>query len=183
MPKTYRVAGVQTDVALADIEVNLQKLEQRLKETADEGADLTVFPECFLTGYCFDSREDAIAHAESIPGPATERIGKLCAELKTHVIFGMLERDGDRMFNACVLIGPTGLVASYRKIHLPSLGVDRFVTPGDRPFSVAEMDGLRIGMNICYDGSFPESSRVMALQGADLIVPADQLAARCENDG
>jgi predicted amidohydrolase len=87
-----------------------------------------------------------------------------------HCVFGLLEVDGERLFNACVLVGPDGLVASYRKIHLPSLGVDRFTTPGDRPFAVQAVDGVRIGMNICYDVSFPESSRVLALDGADLIV-------------
>ena len=58
----------------------------------------------------------------------------------------------------------------YRKIHLPFLGMDRFTTPGDRPFAVHEAAGMRIGMNICYDGGFPESARVMTLQGADLVV-------------
>ena len=76
----------------------------------------------------------------------------------------MLERDGARLFNACALVGPTGLVANYRKIHLPFLGVDRFTTPGDRPFAVHDLGGLRVGMTICYDGSFPESARVLMLQ-------------------
>jgi predicted amidohydrolase len=73
------------------------------------------------------------------------------------------------MYNSCVLVGPMGLIGSYRKIHLPFLGVDRFTTPGDRPFRVWDIDGLRLGLNICYDGSFPESARTMALDGADLI--------------
>ena len=61
-------------------------------------------------------------------------------------------------------------MASYRKIHLPFLGIDRFTDPGDRPFAVHEVAGVRLGMNICYDSAFPESARVMSLQGADLIV-------------
>lgn len=65
---------------------------------------------------------------------------------------------------------PKGVVGTYRKIHLPYLGVDRFTTPGDKPFAVHEVDGLRIGMHICYDGGFPESARVLTLLGADLIV-------------
>src|SRR5262249_5376315 len=76
----------------------------------------------------------------------------------------------DRLFNACALVGPTGLVASYRKVHLPLLGVDRFATPGDRPFAVHDLGGLRVGMTICYDGSFPEASRVLTLLGADVVL-------------
>lgn len=68
-----------------------------------------------------------------------------------------------------MLVGPEGLVASYRKIHLPFLGVDRFTTPGDRPFAVHQAGAVRLGLSICYDGSFPETARVMALEGADLI--------------
>src|SRR5262249_33693261 len=74
------------------------------------------------------------------------------------------------LFNACALVGPHGVAGSYRKIHLPCLGVDRFVTPGDRPFAVHDLGGLRIGINICYDGSFPEAGRVLTLLGADLVV-------------
>ena len=164
------VAGVQMDVALMDMEANLQAMETHLGETARRGALLTVFPECALTGYCFDSLEEALPYAESIPGPSTERLAKRCAELNVFAVYGLLEKDGDDLFNACVLIGPEGLVGSYRKIHLPYLGIDRFTTPGNRPFAVQEAGPLKIGMNICYDGSFPESSRIMALQGADLIV-------------
>jgi predicted amidohydrolase len=81
----------------------------------------------------------------------------------------MLEASDGKLFNACVLIGPDGIVAGYRKIHLPFLGIDRFTDPGDRPFSVHSAGELRVGMNICYDSAFPESARVMALDGADLI--------------
>jgi predicted amidohydrolase len=62
------------------------------------------------------------------------------------------------------------VVATYRKVHLPFLGVDRFTTPGDQPFAVHETAGMRIGMNICYDGGFPEPARVLTLLGADLVV-------------
>jgi predicted amidohydrolase len=67
-------------------------------------------------------------------------------------------------------MGPSGLIGTYRKVHLPALGVDHFTTPGDRPFAVHAVGEANIGMNICYDASFPEASRVMALDGADLIV-------------
>ena len=86
-------------------------------------------------------------------------------------VFGLLEAAPDgKLFNACALVGPKGFVAGYRKLHLPCLGADRFTDPGDRPFAVHDIGGLKIGMNICFDGSFPESSRILTLLGADLVV-------------
>lgn len=170
MSEPLKIAGVQMDVTLGDTTSNLERITQSLEVTAAAGASLTVFPECAATGYCFDSLEEARDYGESIPGPSTERIGLVCAQLGVFAVFGLLEGDGKRLFNACVLMGPAGLVGSYRKIHLPFLGVDRFTTPGDRPFAVHSAGDVRVGMNICYDSAFPESARVMALAGADLIV-------------
>jgi predicted amidohydrolase len=165
-----KIACVQTDVVFQDINANLSSLETTVRGEVAQGTQLTVFPECFSTGYCFDSLVEAMAFGESIPGPSTDRVAKLCAELKTYVVFGMLEKSGDQLFNVAVLIGPDGLIGSYRKVHLPYLGVDRFTTPGDRPFEVFEAAGVRIGMLICYDGGFPEAARVLSIRGADLIV-------------
>ncbi|MEZ6033762.1 MAG: carbon-nitrogen hydrolase family protein [Planctomycetaceae bacterium] len=164
------IAGIQTDVVFCDLEANLKSLEVTLRAEVSAGTQLTVFPECFTTGYCFDSLDEAFRWGEAVPGPTTARVEKLCRELKTFVVYGMLEKSGRDLFNTAVLIGPEGLIGSYRKIHLPYLGVDRFTTPGDRPFEVFEADGVRIGMLICYDGGFPEAARVLALQGADVIV-------------
>ena len=165
-----RIAGIQTDVVFRDINANLTALEAHVRSEVAQGTQLTNFPECFNTGYCFDSLEDAMTCAESIPGPTTDRIASLCKDLNTFVVCGMLEKSGEQLFNAAVLVGPEGLIGSYRKVHLPYLGVDRFTTPGDRPFEVFEVEGVRIGMLICYDGGFPEASRVLALLGADLIL-------------
>jgi predicted amidohydrolase len=165
-----KISCVQTDVIFKDIDANLSSLEATVRSEVTQGTQLTVFPECFSTGYCFDSLAEAMELGESVPGPSTDRVAKLCAELKTYVVFGMLEKSGDQLFNVAVLIGPEGLIGSYRKVHLPYLGVDRFTTPGDRPFEVFEAAGVRIGMLICYDGGFPEAARVLSIRGADLIV-------------
>lgn len=165
-----KVAAVQMDVALGDVDANLNKMVGRLKETSASGAQLTVFPECCATGYCFETLDEARPVAEPIPGPVTDRVRQACAELSGYAVFGMLEADGERIFNAAVLVGPAGVIGSYRKVHLPYLGVDRFTTPGDRPFSVHDAGALRIGLNICYDAAFPEAARSLALLGADLIV-------------
>jgi predicted amidohydrolase len=94
----------------------------------------------------------------------------VCKAHEVFAVFGLLEKDGDRLFNACALVGPQGLIGVYRKTHLLHLGVDRFTTPGDKPFQVFDLGGLRVGMLICFDGSIPEAPRVLTLLGADLIV-------------
>ena len=165
-----RIAVVQLDIKIADVAGNRERMIAKMRETREAGAELTIFPECALTGYCFESLEEARPHAEPIPGPSVSKMAEACSALGTYVVFGMLESDGSRVFNALALVGPQGLVASYRKIHIPYLGVDRFVDFGDRPFDVHEINGVRIGMNICYDGGFPEPARCLALMGADLIV-------------
>ena len=69
-----------------------------------------------------------------------------------------------------------GVVGSYRKVHLPFLGIDMFVDPGDRPFAVHDAGGLKVGMHICYDGGFPETARVLTLAGCRSAGVADELA-------
>ncbi|HEY6564449.1 MAG TPA: carbon-nitrogen hydrolase family protein [Pirellulaceae bacterium] len=165
-----RIAGVQMDVALSDVPRNLDAIREHLRRTTRAGARLTVFPECALCGYCFESLEEALPFAETIPGPATNALQSVCAELDCFAIVGLLERAGPRVFNAAVLLGPQGVLGQYRKVHLPYLGIDMHTTPGDRPFAVQQAGELRVGMNICYDAAFPEAARSLALLGADLIV-------------
>lgn len=170
MHTTMQISGIQTDVTLADRAANLARMQQAIKQEVAAGSRLIVFPECFTTGYCFDSLDEAMAEAEELDGQAAEFAAGLCQQNDCFTVFGMLEKDGDRLFNTAVLVGPHGLIGSYRKVHLPYLGVDRFTTHGDRPFEVFEAAGVRIGMLICYDGGFPEAARVLALKGADVIV-------------
>jgi predicted amidohydrolase len=169
----FKIAGVQMDIKIADATHNLDAMEKHLLATTRNGVQLTVFPECTITGYCFESLEEAIEVAEPIDGPSISRMTQLCEQHSTRVIFGFLELDNDasepRVFNSLAYLGPQGLLGTYRKVHLPFLGIDRFTTPGDRQFDVVESPEINIGMNICYDCSFPEGSRVLAIQGADLI--------------
>jgi predicted amidohydrolase len=168
----WRIAGVQMDCLLGNNSANWAEIQTKLREAAALEARLVLFPECALSGYGFGSKQEAWGHAETIPGPTTKLLEAECRALKVWAAVGMLEKEEPtgRLFNACALVGPDGQFFSYRKLHLPLLGVDRFATPGDRPLAVHDLGGLRVGMNICYDGSFPESSRVLALMGADLIL-------------
>src|SRR5437899_690895 len=163
---TWTIAGVQMDCRLGDRAANLTSIRAKFREAAGHGARLVVFPECILSGYCFGSSDEAREFAEPLPGPATETLAADCRDLNAFVIFGLLERTGDQLFNSAALVGPQGLIGSYRKTHLPCLGVDRCTVPGDRPFRVHDLGRLRVGMLLGYDGSFPGARRVLAIEGA-----------------
>ncbi len=167
---SYRVAAVQMEPKLGRLDTNLEQILNWLEPAAMGGAKLVVFPECALSGYGFSSREEGLAHAVSLDSTYVAKVVAACARHQCFCVFGLLERDGDRLFNACVLAGPTGVVGRYRKVHLPFLGVDMFVDPGDRPFAVHDAGGVKVGMHICYDAGFPETARILTLLGADLLV-------------
>ncbi len=169
MSDTIKIAAAQIDVQLGKVEHNLARILAFSGEVVGNGADLVVFPECALTGYGFDSREEALPAAQPVPGPATDTVSALCSDLGIHVIFGMLEKVGDSLFNTAVLIGPDGIAFKYHKNHIPFQGVDRFVDKGDVPFQLCNAGDVRIGLQICYDICFPESARVHSLLGADLV--------------
>ena len=165
-----KITCVQMDVAIGDVEANRRRIVERMRTAAESGAELVVFPECALTGYCFDSLEEATPFAETIDGRSSEAISEVCRETGAHAVVGFIEKDGPDFYNAAMLVGPDGVIGDYRKVHLPFLGVDRFLTPGDKPFRIFELSFGRIGINICYDASFPEAARALKLLGAELII-------------
>jgi predicted amidohydrolase len=170
MRDKVKIAAVQTNPRIMAKKENLDEMLLQTENAARNGADLIVFPECAVTGYVFASREEAIPFMETVPGPSTDKMAAYCKKFGVHVIFGLLEADGDKCFNTAVLISPQSLVGKYRKNHLPFLGVDRFLDSGNIPFQVYSTAVGNIGMHICYDCTFPESARVMALKGADILV-------------
>jgi 5-aminopentanamidase len=174
--RAYRLGGAmlcgvaQTEPRLGEPARNLEACLSRLEGAAAAGCELVVLPECAMSGYMFGSEEEAARFAESIPGPSVEALERACALLGLHCVAGLLERDGSRLRNSAVLVGTEGLVGRYRKTHLPFLGVDRFVSPGDEPPEVFETPLGRIGIEICYDLRFPELTRTLALRGAEVVV-------------
>ena len=164
-----RVAAVQMQPELLDLAGNLARVIDHAHGAAAREARLVVFPEIALSGYVV-TPDEADALAQPVPGPATQAVAQACAEDDIHVVLGMLERDTDgTLFNTSVLLGPTGLLARYRKTHLPLLGVDRYLAAGDGFTSPVVTPAGRVGLLICYDLRFPEPCRVLALLGAQVI--------------
>jgi len=178
-----RVAVAQIEPRLGENDSNLETCLARLEQAVAAGAELLVLPECAIPGYMFDSAEEALPFAEEIPGPSTQALVDACRRLGAHVVCGLLERDGDLLYNSAVLVGPDGLVGSYRKTHLPFLGVDRFTAPGDE-LPVYDTPLGRIGLEICYDLRFPEATRTLALKGAEIVAHPTNfpLAARVQTE-
>ncbi|HYL99507.1 MAG TPA: carbon-nitrogen hydrolase family protein [Blastocatellia bacterium] len=165
-----RIACVQIDCHIGEPEYNRRYIAEHIRIAAQSGAELIVFPEAAITGYCFDSLDEAMPFAEPLDGPTANAVAEVCRETGTYAVAGFIEREGANYYNSAMLVGPSGLIGSYRKVHLPFLGVDRFLTPGNRPFQVFDLPFGKIGINICYDASFPESARCLKLLGADLIL-------------
>src|SRR5947209_4541857 len=116
---TWRVAAVQMDCRLGDRAHNLETVRVRLRDAAGRGARPVAFPECARPGYAFEGKEGAWPHAEPVPGPATDAVAADCRRLGVWAAFGLLERAGADLFNACALVGPDAALFSYRKVHLP----------------------------------------------------------------
>jgi predicted amidohydrolase len=142
-------------------------MRRRAHEAAQAGADLVVFPEMFLSGY--NIGEAAFKLAEPVDGPGTAAVERIAGDSGITVLYGYPERSGDRVFNSACLIHPAhGALANYRKTHLYGAEEKRLFAPGE-DWVVAELEGLKIGILICYDIEFPEAVRALALAGAELI--------------
>ncbi len=166
-----KIAGVQTDVLFGDVAGNLERVAAKTREARRNGAELVIFPECSLTGYCYESLEEALECAQTVPGPATDALQSLCRELECSLVVGLIEREAgsQKVWNTAVLIGPDGVIVSYRKTHLPFIGVDKVASYGDESVKIGHVGDFRVGLNICYDATLPEPPRCLALAGADLI--------------
>jgi predicted amidohydrolase len=170
---SFRVAAVQMDPKLGDRAANRGAMLAHLEAAASQGAHLVVFPECALSGYVYGSAAEASPAAETVPGETSEAFATACRRLNLYAIVGLLEREGETLYNSAFVVGPEGLIACYRKCHLPVLGIDRYVGKGDA-LPIIELPFARIGILICYDVRFPEAARSLALRGADaLIVPTN----------
>lgn len=173
-----RVGYLQYRPLFGRVQHNLKTV---IKALAGVSADLIVLPELAFTGYYFKDREEVMALAEDPTDSATiDALTAVCRDRDMHIVSGFTERRQDKVFNSAVLIGPQGLRHVYRKLHLFNEEKHCF-DPGDTPLSVQSVRDARIGMMVCFDWAFPEVTRILALQGADIIChPSNLVLGFCQ---
>jgi N-carbamoylputrescine amidase len=163
------VACVQMEPVIGSKAANVDKTLRMIGEAADRGATLVVLPELANSGYVFETREEAFEAAEPVPGgPTCNAWAAIARERRLYLVAGICERAGTKLYNSAVVIGPEGYIGTFRKVHLWA-EENLFFEPGDLGFPVFQTPIGRIGVGICYDGWFPETYRLCALQGADIV--------------
>ena len=162
----------QSSPKIADKEKNLKAISTQANKARKKSVDILVFPELHLTGYTM--RDEVYNLAEPIPGPSTKKVEAIARGHGLHIVFGMPEESGVKgvLHNTAVLVGPKGVIGKYRKIHLPTHTVfeERLYYRPGRDAPVFKTPFGTIGLTICYDLYFPELTRLLALQGAQLII-------------
>jgi predicted amidohydrolase len=145
---------------------NLEQFSALVKKAADQKADIVCLPEGItLVGTTLNY----VSASEPVPGKTTDYLGNVARQHNIYIVAGILEKDGDVIYNTAVLIDRKGnLAGKYRKVSLPREEIDGGVTPGDAT-PVFDTDFGRIGIMICWDVTFPETARALARQGAEVI--------------
>jgi predicted amidohydrolase len=169
-PPPFRAAAIQFEPTLFAKAANLDALLRLTEEAAAGGARLIVTPEMAPTAYCWATREEVAADVEPIPGPTTERFGEIAARYGCWIVVGLPEvaPETDVFYNSAVLIGPEGPVGLYRKTHA-YISEPKWAKDGDLGLPVFDTPLGRIAMTICMDACYPETARIPALAGADVI--------------
>ncbi|MFH8974174.1 carbon-nitrogen hydrolase family protein [Streptomyces sp. NPDC017890] len=154
---------------------NLKVLDEAAGRAAAAGAGLLVTAELFLTGYAIG--DDIGVLAEPADGDSADAVAEIAGRHGLAVAYGYPERDGESVHNSVQLISADGTrLAGYRKTHLFGCFERDHFTPGEQPVVQAELDGVTVGLMICYDVEFPENVRAHALAGTDLLlVPTAQM--------
>jgi predicted amidohydrolase len=173
--KNVRIAAAQTVEFQEDIEGALTCVAEVAAHAEAEGASLLCFPEGFLQGYLTDETP-ARQNALDLASPVFEAVLNRLPKTGPMIVMGLIEVEDGRLFNTAIVLDRGAVVGRYRKAHL--LGGEQFFSPGNDNH-IFEIDGLRFGINICYDTNFPEAARKVADLGASLIVcPANNMLRR-----
>jgi predicted amidohydrolase len=179
----YRVAAIQYEPTLGEKEKNIRDLLRLVEEAAQHEARIIVLPEMATTGYCWASRAEISLYVEPIPGPATERFQSLATRYDCYIAVALPEIDPITQvyYNSMALLGPDGLVGTYRKIH-SWISEPRWARDGDLGFPVWDTPLGRLSALICMDAAYCESARLPTLHGADvLLFPTNWYENKCPN--
>lgn len=152
-----------------------ENLERGIALARGTEADLVVLPELWSSGYVFSSRKEVAALAEdAAAGPTAQALASAARRDRRHYVAGLPEWHRGRAYNSALLVGPSGVKAVYRKLHLFERERHWF-SPGNLPLAVHRVGPARVGIMICFDWRFPEVARVLALMGADVIAHPSNL--------
>lgn len=164
-----RVAILQMRSVNREYESNIKTIIKYMSEAKQNGADILLLPECFITGYDLTIDNDS-AMTEGDLSPLCEQAGKLGIGL----VATALSKGERHPQNAAFVIGKDGkILMKYAKVHTCDFADEKVLEPGTE-FKVCDFDGVKIGIMICYDREYPESARVLMLKGAEIIlVPND----------
>ncbi|MFE9599529.1 carbon-nitrogen hydrolase family protein [Streptomyces hokutonensis] len=164
-----RTALLQSSGRPGSVVENLKVLDEAAGRAAAGGAALLAAPEMFLTGYAIG--DDIGRLAEPADGDSADTVAEIATRHGLAITYGYPERDGDAVHNSAQLISADGdRLANYRKTHLFGDFERAHFTPGKQPVVQAELNGLTVGLMICYDVEFPEPVRAHALAGTDLLL-------------
>ncbi|MEY4683915.1 MAG: hypothetical protein RLZ25_374 [Pseudomonadota bacterium] len=176
MKSKLTVGFVQQPCGDASVSVNLDLSIQAIRKAKNQGAELVVLPELHLGPY-FCQTEDTSRFdlAESIPGPTTETLGRVAAELEIVIVASLFEKRAPGLYhNTAVVLEKDGrLIGKYRKMHIPDdpgYYEKFYFTPGDLGFKPIETSVGMLGVLVCWDQWYPEAARLMALAGADILI-------------
>jgi len=163
------VACIQMEPRIGAKQENVEHSIALIDQAGARGARLIVLPELCSSGYTFTSRQEAFDLAETVPeGPTTRAWAAAARRHRAVIVAGICERAGDGLYNSAAIVGPEGPIGVYRKVHL--WGAENlFFEPGDLGIVVWKTMFGRMSVAICYDGWFPETYRLAALQGADIL--------------
>jgi predicted amidohydrolase len=168
--KSIKAAAIQFNVKQGDVDANLDYVRAALRRAVGSGANLAVLPEMWSTGFAYKNLNEL---AQRTPG-IVEELLELSRDLKLVIVGSMPEPHGEKVFNTVYVVDNGSLAGVYRKLHLFSLlGEDRAFDSGDR-WLLADTSIGKVGVIICYDLRFPELSRRLALEGADVICVSAQ---------
>jgi len=156
--------------------LNLEKALGKIREAASAGAQIVALQELFASRYfCQANDEKFFEFAEPVPGPTSEALGKLAAQLKVVIVASLFERAALDYYNtACVLDADGSFLGKYRKVHIPDDPRNYYselfyFKPGDLGFKPFATRYAKIGVQVCWDQWFPEGARSLALQGAEIL--------------
>ncbi|MDR2915051.1 MAG: carbon-nitrogen hydrolase family protein [Tannerella sp.] len=160
-----KVGFFQYNIIWRDREANLSYIRSKIKDSA---FDLLVLPELFTSGYAFESREELMPFAENLEDSYTVRfLTELMKECGGYITGSIPELCNEKLYNTSVIVGAEGLVASYRKIHLPDYEKRAFES-GDKAVSCT-CNEMKVGLTICFDAWFAPLSSSLKLQGVNVI--------------